>query len=73
MAPKMRKILIVEDDVDLLDTLSLFLTEESFKVKALKNASGFQKCFESFSPDVVLLDVKLPDEDGDVLPVITLR
>lgn len=67
MDSKTRKVLIVEDDVDLLDTLALFLKEESYTVKALKKASGFQKHLEKFLPDIVLLDVKLLGEDGDLI------
>jgi two-component system, OmpR family, KDP operon response regulator KdpE len=58
------KILIIDDDVDYVDMLKIILRKEGFDVAG---AHGFpaaiQKCRE-VDPNVILLDVLMPDMDG---------
>ena len=57
-------ILIVDDNLDLLDLYAVWLEEAGYKV--LKASSG-RECLhlvEEASPDLVLLDVLMPDLDG---------
>jgi len=60
----MDKVLLIDDEKDILDSLSSILKEEGFDV--LKAASGGEglSMFEREKPDVVLLDVWMPDMDG---------
>ena len=58
------KILIVEDDSNIAELLRLYLSKEEYTVSiASDGAAGVAK-FESFQPDLVLLDVMLPVMDG---------
>jgi len=58
------KILILDDDSGVCKVIGNILTEEGYEIITANNGKeGFQKIKEE-KPDVVLLDVKLPDIDG---------
>lgn len=60
-----KKILIVDDDVAILDSLGLLLDFEGFDVKAFDRGSEVFKCIDtSCKPDAILLDMWLSEEDG---------
>ncbi|HEX2966636.1 MAG TPA: sigma-54 dependent transcriptional regulator [Syntrophorhabdaceae bacterium] len=65
---KSEKILIIDDERPLLESLEMFLTEKGYSVKcALTAHEGIRQC-TSFDPHVIVLDVRLPDVNGlDVL------
>src|ERR1039457_2955974 len=64
------KVLIVDDERDLRELLASVL-EESYEVAQADSGAAVQKAFLQSAPDVVLLDVKLPDVDGlDLIPQI---
>ena len=62
----MRKILIVEDEKDILKRLSMFLSEHNFNIIV---ASSIDEVYEKTdaSIDLALLDINLPDGKGDEL------
>jgi len=67
------KVLIVDDDRDLRAVLSA-LFEGEFQVTEADTGAAVQKAFGQEQPDVVLLDVKLPDADGlELLPQLKKR
>lgn len=57
------KVLIVDDDADLRKVLRALL-EGDYQVSEAESGAALQKLFGQDQPDVVLLDVKLPDSDG---------
>jgi two-component system response regulator AtoC len=60
----MSKVLVVDDDRSICETLKLYLTEEGYEVHtALTGTEGLNKVVE-VSPDVVILDIRLPDING---------
>src|SRR3954454_16993990 len=60
-----RKILIVEDDTDLRDTLVEQLSlHEEFEASAVDTGAKGASAAKANSPDLVLMDVGLPDTDG---------
>src|SRR5512137_1631530 len=60
----MSKILVIDDDRSICETLDLYLTEEGYEVvTAATGTEGLNKFVET-SPDVVILDIRLPDVDG---------
>lgn len=61
------KILIIEDEKNLRETLKLNLELESFKVETLESGVNALQMIKSFKPDLILLDVMLPDIDGMTL------
>ncbi len=60
----MSKILVVDDDVDILSVMEILLTMKGFEVEVTaKWESTFEK-IESFNPDLILLDVLISGNDG---------
>ena len=67
------KVLIVDDQADVRELLRSVL-EDNYDVAQASSGAALQKCFPQDPPDVVLLDVKLPDADGlDLLPQVKKR
>ena len=67
------KVLIVDDDHDMRVVLTSLL-EAEFQADEAESGAALQKAFTQEQPDVVLLDVKLPDADGlELLPQIKKR
>jgi DNA-binding NtrC family response regulator len=68
------KILIVEDQADYRQLLRLHL-EDDYQVSEAESKAALEKLLAGDQPDVVLLDVKLPDANGlvDLLPLIKKR
>lgn len=58
------KIVIIEDDHDILEVLKLYLEKEGYHVKYAMTIEEGWKTIGDFSPDLVLLDVNLPDGNG---------
>jgi DNA-binding NtrC family response regulator len=64
------KVLIVDDDADVRILLAAVL-EDYYDTVQAGSAAALQKCFSQDAPDVILLDVKLPDAHGlDLIPEI---
>ncbi len=72
--PDRRRILVIDDETDIRESLEILLTGENYQVELAENATtGLQK-FESGSYDLVLLDLMMPDRSGmDVLADIRER
>ncbi|MFP4200900.1 MAG: winged helix-turn-helix domain-containing protein [Bacillota bacterium] len=76
------KILIIEDDGNIRKLLALYLKREGFKVLTASSGQEGLDLFFSEAPDLVILDIMLPDIDGweicrrirhkDTCPVIML-
>ncbi len=60
----MKKILLVEDDKGIVNSLFLLLTKEGYKVETAYSGIEALEKFKSFSPDLILLDLLLPEKDG---------
>lgn len=58
------KILLVEDDVPLASLLSEYLTSQGFSVEVLHRGSEVKKRVIAGRPDLVILDLMLPDASG---------
>lgn len=64
----MKKILIIDDDKNFLDTTEIIFKEKGFDVLKAETASSGFNCLRRGAPDIILLDVNLPDKNGfDVL------
>ena len=60
----MRTILVVDDETPILESLEMFLGEKGYCViTAATGAEGLMK-FRQHHPDVVMLDIRLPDKNG---------
>jgi len=61
---KASKILLVDDEQDILEFLEYNLNKEGYKIQtAINGREGIKKALE-FKPDLVLLDVMMPEMDG---------
>jgi DNA-binding response OmpR family regulator len=60
----MTKVLIVDDDNDLLEMVSLVLTNYNMKVDALGQCVQFFDTMSDVQPDIVLMDIYLGECDG---------
>ena len=58
------RILIVDDEPSALELLEMYLTEKGFKVSCALDGRGCIEKIVSFKPEIVILDVRLPDADG---------
>jgi DNA-binding NtrC family response regulator len=59
-----RKLLIVEDDVGLRDTLGAFLSRSGFEVASAHDGREALELLDKEVPDLVLTDIHMPDLDG---------
>lgn len=60
----MKKILVVDDDKDILEALHLILEGEGYFVNTATNEQEALHCLQAFCPDLVILDVLLSGDDG---------
>ena len=59
-----QKILIVDDDNNIAELISLYLTKECFNTMIVNDGEEALNAFASFSPNLILLDLMLPGIDG---------
>lgn len=60
----MRKLLLVDDDADLLYSMQRLLAFYDYSIKAVKDGKTMFREIDGFHPDIILMDVMLSDEDG---------
>jgi DNA-binding response OmpR family regulator len=60
----MNKILVVDDDLDILSLVEAILTMNNFTVEAISRWEDIYNKMAEFKPDLVLLDVMLGGADG---------
>ena len=61
---KSKKILVVDDEVDILELLKYNLKKEGYNVKTVTNGIDAVETAKDFFPDLVLLDIMMPHQDG---------
>lgn len=59
-----QKILIVDDDNNIAELISLYLTKECFDTRIVNDGESVLPAIDSFSPNLILLDIMLPGMDG---------
>ncbi len=65
--PQAEHILIVDDDTEIRDLLKVYLSRQSFRVTGVADGRGMREALRLAEPDLVVLDLMLPGEDGLVL------
>ena len=58
------KILIVDDDSNIAELISLYLTKECYDTKIVNDGEEALTAFEQYNPNMILLDLMLPGIDG---------
>ena len=64
MAMALAKILIVDDDPAIRNLIQRFLSNQKYQVESAEDGKTALAIFEQFNPDLVILDVNLPDVTG---------
>ena len=59
-----KNILIIEDNHAILDVITLILQSEAYKVTGLNKSADMMRNIDAFKPDLMILDIMLPDADG---------
>ncbi len=59
-----QKILIVDDDNNIAELISLYLTKECFETMIVNDGESALSAMDSFQPGLILLDLMLPGIDG---------
>ncbi|WP_282935425.1 response regulator transcription factor [Paenibacillus sp. RC67] len=60
----MATVLLIEDDQSIADMISIYLSEEDYTVHIARDGQQGNELFRTTNPDVVILDVMLPDTNG---------
>ncbi|UUZ79219.1 response regulator transcription factor [Paenibacillus sp. P26] len=60
----MSKVLLIEDDQSIADMISIYLSEEDYSVFCASDGQQGKIMFQKHEPDVVILDLMLPDTNG---------
>ena len=63
----MAKILVIDDDVDILSVMEILLSMKGFNVEVTAKGENTFPKIESFKPDLILLDVLISGYDGRVI------
>ena len=62
--PKGRRILVIDDEADVTELLAYTLRNKGFEVETVNNPNSSVGAARSFMPDLVILDVMMPDLNG---------
>jgi CheY-like chemotaxis protein len=60
----MQRVLVVDDDRLVADTLALVFDKSGFEARAVYSADDALVCAREFAPDLLLCDVTMPGRDG---------
>lgn len=63
----MAKVLVVDDDRDIVDMVELLLSTRQYNVQSVYNGDEVTQMTKTFLPDVILLDVNLGEYDGRII------
>lgn len=65
MPPSGKIVLVVDDDLDFLDTVALVLSAEGYRVETATNGSAaLERLRTGAAPDLILMDLMMPGMDG---------
>ena len=64
MKQEQYKILVVDDEKDILELLKYNLEKEGYQVKTSKDGVAAIEKADTFKPDIILLDIMMPGQDG---------
>lgn len=59
-----QRVLIVDDDTNISELISLYLTKECFETMCVEDGETALRSVDTFKPDIMLLDIMLPVMDG---------
>lgn len=57
-------VLVIEDDLDVANLLRVYLRSQGYQVSTARNSATAMRIIQQVMPDIILLDIMLPDRDG---------
>jgi DNA-binding response OmpR family regulator len=60
----MKRILVVDDDNELVEVVKLSLMTKGYQVQGISNVKGIHQYINDFLPDIILLDVYIGEHNG---------
>lgn len=60
----LKKVLIVDDDKDILEGIAIVLEIEGYSVETITKGEETYKKVDEFKPDIILLDIRMSGSDG---------
>jgi DNA-binding response OmpR family regulator len=60
----MKKVLVVEDNKTIADLVTERLKADGFRARSVSENSAIWKNIDDWNPDIILLDIMMPGEDG---------
>lgn len=74
MEPNLKKVLIVDDEPDILEIVSYNLKKEGYDIQTAKNGMEALDKVSTFKPDLVILDIMMPKMTGvEVCHILRLK
>ncbi|MCS6974770.1 MAG: response regulator transcription factor [Cyclobacteriaceae bacterium] len=64
MKRKKFRVMVVDDDHDILDLIAYNLSKEGFKVKSVAESADALRAARKFQPDLIILDIMMPHPNG---------
>jgi two-component system phosphate regulon response regulator PhoB/two-component system alkaline phosphatase synthesis response regulator PhoP len=64
MQTNQKSIVIVDDEPDIIDLVNVHLTKNGYRARSFENGLGLMEYLKSNLPDLIILDLMLPDADG---------
>ena len=64
MSPFRFSIIVVDDDPRMRELLTRYLSAEGFEIFSAANAEEMDECLRNRKPNLIVLDLMLPSEDG---------
>ena len=58
------KVLIVDDDVNILEVLKMYLGNSGYDIRSCSDGREVQEIFPDYKPNLVILDIMMPVLDG---------
>ena len=58
------RVLVVDDDLGIADVIREIATSQGYAVRVVTQPSDFKAAYSAFSPDVITLDLLMPEVDG---------
>lgn len=64
MSEEPKKIMVVDDEPDIVEFMTDLLEEQGYKVASAQDGLKAMEVFDEFHPDLILLDIQMPNETG---------
>src|ERR671921_548254 len=64
---KKKCLIVCDDDTDILEVTTMVLEKQGYKVIPLKNCDDYLKVIGEVRPDLILMDIWMPKQTGDVI------